>query len=201
MSHKPSPWASERLIYRAIETEDDPFLLAISSDAEAYVNAAPFIPVPQGKVSAAKFREWLGTALLAVIICLPPPVSNSTTAPDTATSQPVPIGMINLTADDPRFQHHRRSEIGVNLVRAYRSQGYGSEAIKWALRFGFMHCNLHRIAIAGFEYNPGALKLYERLGFKLESRKRDFLWSNGKYWDMVELSMLEDEWREQYAKE
>jgi RimJ/RimL family protein N-acetyltransferase len=97
--------------------------------------------------------------------------------------------------------HHRRSEIGISIVRAYQSQGYGSEAIKWVLRFGFRHCNLHRIAICTFEYNTGARKLYEKLGFKPEQRLRDHLWHDGRYWDFVGFAMLEDEWRELYDKE
>ncbi len=86
-------------------------------------------------------------------------------------------------------------------MKPYQGQGYGSEAIKWALRFGFRHCNLHRIEIGGFGYNTGALRLYEKLGFKMEGRKRDFFWHDGAYWDLVGLSMLEEEWRELYGKQ
>jgi RimJ/RimL family protein N-acetyltransferase len=197
----PNPWRSERLIYRAVEETDEAFLSSVSNDAEAFMNAAPVIPLPQGKASAKEFREMIGKGLLAAIVCLPPPVNDtSTVAPgDEASTKPIPIGMVTLGAEDQKLQHHRRSEIGINLVAQYRSQGYGSEAIKWALRFGFMRCNLHRIQISGFGYNPGALKLYERLGFKVDARLREHLWHDGQYWDFVTLSMLDYEWKEQYG--
>lgn len=39
------------------------------------------------------------------------------------------------------------------------------------------------------------MDLYERLGFVVESRTRDFYWYNGGWHDGVGLSMLEHEWR------
>lgn len=196
-----SPWRSERLLYRAVETDDEPFLSSLSNDAEAYINAAPFIPFPQGKASAKGFRELLEKCLLSAIICLPPPVTDPSAAAvaDDAAKNPIPIGIITLHAEDAKLSHHRRSEIGINLVQQYRGQGYGTEVIKWVLRFGFRRCNLHRIEISGFEYNAGALKLYERLGFVVEARRREHLWHDGRYWDFVTLGMLEDEWREKYG--
>lgn len=47
-------------------------------------------------------------------------------------------------------------------------------------------------------WNEGAVRLYERLGFVHEGRRRDFFWHDGKYHDSVEMSMLEQEWREMY---
>jgi RimJ/RimL family protein N-acetyltransferase len=195
------PWRSDRLIYRAIETDDEPFLAALGADGEAFMNAAPFIPLPQGKDATTKFREFINSQLLGAMICLPPPVSEPAATAEGTAAKPIPIGIINLNAAGPGLAHHRRSEVGLNIARAYQGQGYGTEAIKWALRFGFRHCNLHRIEIEAFGYNTGALRLYERLGFKEEARKRDFLWHDGAYYDMVGLALLEDEWRELYDKE
>jgi RimJ/RimL family protein N-acetyltransferase len=195
------PWRSERLIYRAIETDDDPFLAALGADGEAFMNAAPFIPLPQGKDATTKFREFLNSQLLSAMVCLPPPVSDPVATTEGGPAKAIPIGIINLVAAEPRMVHHRRSEVGVNIARAYQGQGYGTEAIKWALRFGFRHCNLHRIEIEAFGWNAGAIRLYEKLGFKHESRKRDYLWHDGAYYDFVGLAILEDEWRELYDKE
>ena len=193
------PWHSERLIYRAVEEEGEPFLGLVSLDAESFMNAAPFLPVPQGKKSSIKYREFLETALLSAIICLSSPALK-TEASDDATTKPIPIGVIHLAPIDGRLIHHRRSEIGLNIARQYQGQGFGTEAIKWALHWGFHYAGLHRIELSAFGYNQGALKLYERLGFVLEGRKRDFLWFDGKYWDLVTFGMLEDEWREKFGK-
>lgn len=57
---------------------------------------------------------------------------------------------------------------------------------------------MHRIAIGAFAWNQDALRLYEKLGFVTEARKRDMFWHDGGYQDLVEMSMLEHEWRERY---
>ena len=97
--------------------------------------------------------------------------------------------------------HHRHNEIAVNIARTYQGQGYGSEAIQWILQWGFRHGGLHRIEIAASSYNTGAVRLYERLGFTVEGRKREHFWHDGKFHDLIELSMLEHEWREKFEKE
>jgi RimJ/RimL family protein N-acetyltransferase len=199
------PWHSERLVYRAVEPEDESSILAeVSNDAEAFMNAAPFLPCPRSKKHATQFREYLDTMLLAAVICLPPPIKAAAGAPngaESAAAQAIPIGIINLTGLDPRMIHHRRSEIGINIVRPYQGQGFGTEAIKWALNWGFTYANLHRIEIGAFGYNKGALKLYERMGFVPEGRKRDWMWHEGRFWDVCGFGMLENEWRERYGNE
>ncbi|KAK4548617.1 hypothetical protein LTR36_009527 [Oleoguttula mirabilis] len=199
------PWRSARLVYTAIEAEDDDFLLSIPADAESYFNASPFPVVPQAKSDVAGNREYYrDKCLLAVKICLLAPQSSqdsATAATDAATSKPIPIGTIALSASDPKQVHHRNSGLGICILRQHQGQGYGSEAIRWALQWGFRYGNLHRIELGVFGWNPGALRLYERLGFVRESCKREHLWYDGKYWDLVELGMLECEWREKYGDE
>lgn len=192
------PWRSERLLYRAVEPEDEPFLTTISTDPEGFMNAAPFLPTPRSKKSSTQYREFLDSALLSAIICLPPPTENPNDAGD-ATAKPIPIGVIHLGAIEPAQIHHRRSIIGINIVRPYQGQGFGSEAIKWVCNWGFVYAGLHRIEMHAFAYNKGAVKLYERLGFAVEGRKREWLWHAGRWWDMVMFGMLEDEWREKYG--
>lgn len=200
----PGPWRSERLIYRAVEPEDEPFLNTVSSDPDAFMNAAPFMPIPISKKSSTNYRQYLDSMLVSAVICLPPPTNTTPTvlngADDTAV-KPIPIGVISLAGIDPRMVHHRRSEVVINIVRAYQRQGFGTEAIKWILHWGFVYANLHRIEIGAFGYNTGAIKLYERLGFVPEGRRRDWMWHEGQYRDMVCFGMLEDEWRELYGKD
>ena len=98
------PWHSERLVYRAVEPEDETFLGLVSSDAESFMQAAPFLPVPQNKKSSTRYREFLETALLSAIICLLPPVVSSEASED-ATSKPIPIGVIHLAPIDGRLIH------------------------------------------------------------------------------------------------
>ncbi|KAF2168981.1 hypothetical protein M409DRAFT_52959 [Zasmidium cellare ATCC 36951] len=198
-------WSSTRLIYRGVDNEDEAFLADLSADAEAFLNVAPLLPVPRSKKAIQEYREYLQEPvfLLSAIVCLPPPPSASSqadTAEDKAKEKPkpTPVGVITLRGEPPRTSHHRHCDIGINLLRAYQGQGYGTEAIQWSLRWGFKRANLHRMSIGAFAWNQGAIRLYEKLGFVHEGVRRDFFWHDGRYQDAVDLAMLEDEWRTLY---
>lgn len=193
-------WASKRLIYRAVEKGDhDALLKTLDSDSESFINISSALPAPLGKKDMEEYYEYLQKKLLAVAICLPaPPVSN--TQDGGTPPQPIPIGVISLEEIPARHHQHRGSEIAVNVVKEYRGQGYGTEAIEWALEWGFEYAGLHRIGIVAFAYNAGAVRLYERMGFAREGVKRDCIYSKGRFWDVVLLSMLEEEWRARGGK-
>lgn len=195
------PWATKRLIFRAPEVEDEPFVGAFESDPEAFVNQSIFLPTPRSKKTATGFREFLESCILSAIVCLPAPALAANAAKDDVASKPIPIGVVHLMPGELRSAHHRHSEIGVGIIAAYQGKGYGTEAIKWALKWGFRYAGLHRIEINAFEWNAGARKLYESIGFKPEGRRREYFWFDGRFWDDCIFGMLESEWRERYGKE
>lgn len=61
-----------------------------------------------------------------------------------------------------------------------------------------MAAGLHRMRIGCFSFNEGARRLYEQLGFVLEGRNREAVWKNGAWYDIIDMGMLEGEWRERY---
>lgn len=79
------------------------------------------------------------------------------------------------------------------------SKGYGTEAMILALNYGFGMFNLHRIELEAFPFNPRAVHVYEKIGFKREGIRRDGAYYNHKYYDTITMSILEDEFRERYA--
>ena len=178
-------WQSERLFYRAVEPDDDEFITTMYRDAPTVINAAPFLHTPRSVADSRKHLEYVADCLLGVMIC--------------SQDQNIPIGVMTLNASGTRMQHHRHSELGIKIIPKHQNHGYGTEAIQWALKWGFRHANLHRIEITGFEYNEGALKLYQRLGFKVEGRRREYLWFDGRFWDYIMMGMLKDEWIEIYG--
>ena len=76
------------------------------------------------------------------------------------------------------------------------SKGYGSDAMKIILRFAFTELNLRRVTLNVFEYNPRAIRSYEKTGFRHEGRMRNALLRNGKRWDMFYMGILREEWME-----
>jgi RimJ/RimL family protein N-acetyltransferase len=75
-----------------------------------------------------------------------------------------------------------------------RGKGYGSDAMRVMLRYGFEELNLHRVSLTVFAYNPRGIRSYEKCGFKHEGRIREFLLRDGKRWDMLHMGILRTDW-------
>jgi RimJ/RimL family protein N-acetyltransferase len=73
-------------------------------------------------------------------------------------------------------------------------KGYGSDAMKTILRFAFHEINLRRVTLSVFEYNPRAIRSYEKTGFQHEGRLRGALLRDGKRWDMLYMGILREDW-------
>ena len=73
-------------------------------------------------------------------------------------------------------------------------KGYGTDAMQVVLRFAFEELNLHRVSLNVFEYNPRAVRSYEKAGFVHEGRLQRSLNRNGKRWDIIFMGILRDEW-------
>lgn len=78
------------------------------------------------------------------------------------------------------------------------NRGYGTEAIILALNYGFGMRNLHRISLSVLNINERAYHVYEKIGFKKEGVSRDACFYNHRYYDMVEMSILEQEFKDLY---
>lgn len=80
--------------------------------------------------------------------------------------------------------------------RDFWGKGYGTDAMKVILRYAFTEINLKRVSLGVFEYNPRAIRSYEKTGFRHEGRIRGLLNKEGKRWDMLSMSILREEWME-----
>jgi RimJ/RimL family protein N-acetyltransferase len=89
---------------------------------------------------------------------------------------------------------HEVYRIGIRILIGCE-QGYGAEAISWAVDWAFKFANVHKVEIQTASYNERAGHLYEKLGFSLEGRKREVIFVNRKYYDLIEFGMLEGEWK------
>ena len=88
--------------------------------------------------------------------------------------------------------------VGIGIGdRDYWGRGYGTDAMRAILRFAFMELNLRRVSLDVFEYNPRAIRSYEKAGFKHEGRLRQALNRDGRRWDMLFMGILREEWEGQ----
>ncbi|NLK65052.1 MAG: GNAT family N-acetyltransferase [Tissierellia bacterium] len=75
-----------------------------------------------------------------------------------------------------------------------RGKGYGREAMRILLEYGFNNLNFHRIQLNVLEFNYGAIALYEKCGFKKEGIYREFVLRDGKRHNLLLYGLLKDEW-------
>lgn len=88
----------------------------------------------------------------------------------------------------------RKATLGIFIGdKDYRSKGYGTEAIKLILDFGFNHLNLNNIKLDLLEFNERALKCYKKCGFKEYGRRRKANYFDGKYYDIISMDILKEE--------
>ncbi len=80
-------------------------------------------------------------------------------------------------------------------------QGYGTEATSLMVEHAFERLGLHRIALSVFAFNERAIRSYRKVGFVVEGRAREAILRDGRYWDEIQMSILEDDWRERQVRE
>jgi RimJ/RimL family protein N-acetyltransferase len=93
---------------------------------------------------------------------------------------------------------NRSAEVGIFIgEKQLWNHGYGSEAMTLMLRHAFNSLNLNRVMLRVFETNPRAIRSYEKVGFVLEGRLRQAEYRNGRYLDVLVMSVLRSEWKDE----
>ncbi|KAF7175432.1 hypothetical protein CNMCM7691_008533 [Aspergillus felis] len=187
-------YRSARLLYRSPEDnpEDDAFFQALYADPVVGYMATSALIRPLSTKEWKDLRaKQLAAAFMTVMICI---------IPDEGSDKvPEIIGVIWLKEQVPGFTHHRTHELGITIARQYQDKGYGSEAISWILDWSFLTAGLHRVELTVGEWNERAQKVYQRLGFVSEGRKRQCVWKGGRWWDLIYMGVLTHEWEAKKA--
>lgn len=102
------------------------------------------------------------------------------------------VGHLCLSLD----RDNRSGRIGkVLLGTNHQGKGYGEQMIREALRIGFDDYHLHRISLGVFDFNHSAIRCYEKSGFVQEGLIRDARRYKDIFWNLIEMSILEEEWK------
>jgi diamine N-acetyltransferase len=89
----------------------------------------------------------------------------------------------------------RAAEVGIMIgEKTIWNQGYGTEVMTLLLRHGFETLNLNRVYLRVYADNKRAIRTYEKAGFVHEGRMRQGVYKNGKYNDVLFMSVLSEEW-------
>lgn len=102
-----------------------------------------------------------------------------------------PVGSVGLHDWDRVARH---AELGLGILGVQnRGRGWGSEACRLALAHGFGELGLQRAYLHVYADNP-AVRLYERLGFRVEGTLRRHGWKRGGWRDQHVMGLLREEW-------
>ena len=92
---------------------------------------------------------------------------------------------------------HQTASVGLFIgEKGDRGKGYGTEALKLLLDYGFNYLNLNNIMLNVYSFNEIAIHCYERLGFKEFGRRHEAYYLNGKRYDDIHMEIL----RKDYIK-
>jgi RimJ/RimL family protein N-acetyltransferase len=102
------------------------------------------------------------------------------------------IGFVNLWPD----WLSRDVWIGIGIGdRAERGRGYGTDAMRLALRFAFEELEMDRASLGVYADNERAWRAYQRAGFLVEGRQREMDLRDGRRWDDLIMGILREDWR------
>ncbi|NLZ26880.1 MAG: GNAT family N-acetyltransferase [Chloroflexi bacterium] len=177
----------ENVRLRATERTDIPVFQRWINDPEVTEYLSNIFPY-----SLEAETAWYESILKRPMAEHPLVIDLSLTQGNTGKPEWLPIG-------NCAFMHitdiHRSAEVGIFLgEKEYWSQGYGTEAMRLMLKFGFEDLNFYRIWLRVLESNHRARKSYLKSGFIEEGRFRKAEFRHGFYNDIILMSILQEEW-------
>ena len=90
---------------------------------------------------------------------------------------------------------NQTADLGISIADpAYWSKGYGTDAMRLIIGYGFRELNLHRITSSTISYNTRSIKVHEKMGFKHEGRQRESIQREGQRFDVIHFGILRSEW-------
>ena len=98
------------------------------------------------------------------------------------------LGMIGATIP-ARAQRSHTCEFGMSVLKGHRGCGIGTQLLQ-ALEAWARKKALRRIECAAFSNNVAGIRLYRRLGYRVEGRRRRAVEVAGRLVDLVELGKL-----------
>ena len=180
-TNRAEPIIGHRSVYlRPAERTDVPRFVAWLTDARTTRTLATIAPM-----SLALEERWFdslverqGNDLWHFVIC--------------RNADDRPVGGIDLHAIDSV-----NGTAGLGIVIGDPSdtdQGYGTDAMRAIVRFGFGRLRLERIWLDVDADNDRARHVYERVGFVVEGVLRHAIFREGSHHDLVRMSLLRAEW-------
>ena len=164
--------AADAELYRRWRAEAEPMALA------GWHERAP-LSLAQVERRIARIADDQGKEVYTFVICL--------------AEDERPIGEVMLTDLD---RLNGSAQVGIFIGESDEwGKGYGTDAVRALVDFGFAELRLERIWLEVGTENRRAKRSYEKAGFTHEGTFRHDRWEGGRYTDGHVMSILHDEWQ------
>jgi diamine N-acetyltransferase len=179
----------ERIRFRGVERDDLPTFVKWLNDPDVIQGILIHHPFTQGEEEnwyEEMIKHPVDEHVLGIEVRLPGEISDQG-----AEEHWKLIGSLAFNNIDWR---NRSSEFGILIGdKTYWNQGYGTESVRLLVKHGFNTLNLNRIFLHVFEDNLRAIRAYEKAGFVHEGRERQAEFRDGRYIDVLLMSILKGE--------
>ena len=172
--------AGERVRLRGVRDDDLPSLAKWEMDPGRTATLKNWVVPPSEASAKEHIAKWganqkddLGFAI------------------ETLDDPPLLVGLVGIWGARPK---DRCAELGIALGREYIGRGYGSDATRVIVGYGFREMGLHRIQLSVASFNLAGIRAYQKAGFVEEGRHRESVLHDGRWYDEVLMSILDHEW-------
>ncbi len=169
----------ERVRLRGLRDDDLPVLARWWQDPELGALQMTSVVLPSTAAARELFSRWSANLDSGVGFS----IETLATGDDPAQL----IGHLTLFNVQSRT---RSATFAIGLGPEHLGRGYGTDATRVAIDYGFREMNLHRIQLTALAFNQRAIAAYRNAGFRDEGRRRDGVFHDGSYQDEVVMSIL-----------
>lgn len=170
-TQKQFPIETERLLIRKVQKKDLPLIKEWLEDEEGRYFLLSRLVQPQETIEDIFESEYNILGLITL-------------------KDKTPIGLIAyLNIDEYTKKAELRKLIG---EKKQRGKGYGNEATKAWIEYGFFTLGLEKIYLTTINTDIKNIRINESLGFKVEGLLKNELKINGEYFDVLQMSLLKE---------
>ena len=157
-----------RLLLRPFTPEDAPTIQRLAGVA-AVANTTLSIPHPYPDGLA---ETWIATHEPAYV--------RRDNVVFAITEQGSLVGAINLRLE----ADHYRGELGYWIGQPFWGRGYGTEAVRAVIEYGFETLALNRVVARHLRRNPASGRVMQKAGMRREGEQRQHIHKNGRFEDL-----------------
>lgn len=137
---------SQRLRFRELRQSDLPLAQSMFNDYNFQENGGVDYTIPRGTDFIENWARWAKSCLIFVII-----------------EEKVNGTFLGFTALNMPIVRNRDADFTIGILESEWGKGYGTEAARWMVDYGFRGLNVHRISLTVTETNDSAVSVYKKV--------------------------------------